>query len=914
MDFRKVLALRGPNIWANFPVLEAWVDLGELDDSASNEMPGFNERLMHWMPSMIEHRCSVGTRGGFFERLRRGTYLAHILEHVTLEIQSLAGVETGFGRARETSEKCVHQVVVECVEERVARECLNVGRELCLAAVYDRPFDVQAEVARLRRLAQEVCLGPSTRAICRAAKDRRIPVRRLNAGSLVQLGYGVRQRRILAAITDRTSGMAIEIAQDKEVTRGLLSSAGLRVAEGRSVASALDAWEAAQEIAAPVVVKPRDGNQGRGVATNLTTREQVTAAYEAARREGLAVVVEKHAPGDDFRLLVVGGKMVAAARRQPPQILGDGVRTIAELVAELNADPRRGEDHSTSLSKIPLDAVSLGVLAEQGMTPGSTPPAGVAVLIRRNANLSTGGTATDVTDDVHPDVAARAVEAARIVGLDIAGIDVIARDIRRPLEEQGGIICEVNAGPGLRMHLDPSAGTPRPVGKVILDTLFPPGETGRIPVIAVTGVNGKTTTTRLIAHIVEGTGRLVGMTCTDGIFIGNRRVDCGDCSGPASATAVLSHPSVEAAVLETARGGILRAGLGFDYCDVAVVTNIGEGDHLGLSNVETPEKLACVKRAIVDVVQPDGTAVLNAADPLVAGMAPKCPGAVLFFAIDGNHSVILRHRNSGGRVAFVRGNTVILAAGSREEFQLPLDQVPLAHGGRVPFQVENILAAVAAAWSIGVSPETICRRVQSFGTGMDGNPARFNLLEIKGATVLVDYGHNVSALGALIEALGLLSHARRTAVYTVAGDRRDSDILRQAEMLGGAFDRVILYEDQYLRGRPKGQIMSLLGKGLEGAARTRQIDEYFGMNEAIDAALATVCPGELLLIQADTVDGTVEHLRGYLQSIDGSAAQPTVDPFRKIAAEDELAEEDEAAVPALVTRVNRQPVHKEFSD
>ena len=480
-----------------------------------------------------------------------------------------------------------------------------------------------------------------------AAKARGIPFRRLNSGSLIQFGWGSKQRRIVASETDRTTAMAEMIAQDKELTRSLLQSIGVPVPDGRSVVSAEDAREAALEIGLPVVVKPRDGNQGRGVATNLRTQEQVVAAYDAAREEGSRIIVEKHISGGDFRLLVVGDKLIAAAQRQPAQVFGDGQHTVQQLVDQENTDPRRGEDHATCLSKIPLDAVSMQVLAEQGLTVDTIPPTGQVVLIRRNANLSTGGTATDVTDLVHPEVAARAIEAARMVGLDVAGVDVVCSDVRRPLEEQAGVIVEVNAAPGLRMHLQPSTGHPRPVGEAIISTMFAEKQNGRIPVVSVTGVNGKTTTTRLIQHILRQTGRRVGMTCTEGVYLDSRRLETGDCSGPQSAQKLLANPSVDAVVLETARGGILRAGLAFDRCDVAVVTNMGEGDHLGLNDIETVEKLARVKRVPVEAVSPDGAAVLNATDKLVAEMAKFCPGSVVFFAIDPEHPVIAKHRTEG---------------------------------------------------------------------------------------------------------------------------------------------------------------------------------------------------------------------------------------------------------------------------
>lgn len=882
MEFRKVLTLRGPNIWANFPVLEAWVDLGELKDSPSDSLPGFNDRLMNWLPTMIEHRCSIGERGGFFERLRRGTYPAHILEHVTLELQTLAGTEVSFGRARETGEEGVYKVAIEYQDELLAKECLQVGRTLLLAAVYDQPFNIQAEVARLRAFAQEVCLGPSTRSIVDAAVKRGIPWRRLNRGSLVQFGHGHKQRRILAAETDRTGAVAQEIAQDKHLTRQLLRAVGVPVAEGRPVASVEDALEAAKEIGFPVVVKPQDGNQGRGVATNLRTLEQVAVAFESARREGERVLVERFAPGHDHRLLVVGGKMIAAARRTPAHVIGDGVASIAQLVEQKNEDPRRGDDHATPLSKIRLDPVALAVLAEQGYAPEAIPPLNAIVLIRRNANLSTGGTAVDVTDEVHPQVAAIAIEAARVVGLDIAGIDVVAADISLPLEQQGGIIVEVNAAPGLRMHLQPSGGSPRPVGESIMELLYSPDEDGRVPIVAVTGVNGKTTTTRLIANVVRATGKCVGMTCTEGVYINDRAIDKGDCSGPQSARHVLMNPSVEAAVLETARGGILREGLGFDRCNVAVVTNIGEGDHLGLSDIESVEKLAKVKRTIVDVVAPNGWAILNAADPLVVEMAPKCPGKVAFFSCDAEHPVILQHRQNGGRAIFVRENTIFLADGASELAFLPLAEVPLTHGGKVGFQVENVLAATAATWCLGVTIDTVRQRVAVFTPDMEKVPGRFNVLELNGATIIVDYGHNASSLQAVIGSLDAFPHRRRLALYSTAGDRRDCDMVRQGELLAQAFETIIVYEDHYLRGRQEGEIIRLIRQGIESRGLPRFIHEVRGATKAMEMALAMVQPGDLLLLQADVIEETMQFMKQYQSDLENQRTLELLERLRSV--------------------------------
>ncbi len=645
MKILKVNKLRGPNYWANFPMLEAWLDLENHEGFLTSERPDFVERLLGWFPDLANHSGTSGFRGGFAVELSQGVNLAVVLEHLVLAIQSTIGQEVSFGRVRDAGTPGVYRVAIEFDEEKVGLLSIDLGVELIHAALAKKSFDLEPKIESLRELAHDLCLGPSTRSIVSAAKARGIPWRRLNTGSLIQLGYGSKQRRICTAEADSTSAIAEAIAQDKQLTRSLLKAVGVPVPEGRPAVSAEDAWEAAQEIGVPVVVKPQFGNHGRGVATNLMTQQQVMESYEAAKQHGDSIVVEKFAPGDDYRLLVVGGKLVAAARREPAHVIGNGQSTIEELVREVNKDPRRSDGHATSLSKIPLDEISLAVIADQGFSLSSIPDKGVRVLIRRNANLSTGGTATDVTDEVHPDVARQAIDAAKVIGLDIAGIDVVALDISKPLAGQHAAVVEVNAGPGLRMHLEPSHGQPRQVGASIVDMIFPSGSDGRIPIVGVTGVNGKTTTTRLVAHVLSCSGKRVGMTCTDGIYVHGRRIDTGDCSGPQSARAVLLNPMVDAAVLETARGGMLREGLGFDRCDVAIVTNVGEGDHLGISGIDTKEKLAEVKRILVEGVSPSGFAVLKADDPLVAPMASRCPGSTLYFALDPNHPVIVEHRS-----------------------------------------------------------------------------------------------------------------------------------------------------------------------------------------------------------------------------------------------------------------------------
>ena len=571
-------------------------------------------------------------------------------------------------------------------------------------------------------------------------------------------------------------------------------------------------------------------------------------------------MVERCAPGADYRLLIIGYKLVAAARREPPQVWGDGTHTIRELVEAVNADPRRGEDHATCLSKIPLDAIALGVLSEQGYTPESVPRNGTNVLLRRNANLSTGGSATDVTDDVHREVAARAIDAARMVGLDICGVDVICRDITRPLEEQGGAIVELNAAPGFRMHLEPSAGKGRPVGDAVISTLFPDGTDGRVPLVAVSGTNGKTTTVRLVAHLLRTHGKRVGMTCTDGVYVDDQRIQTGDCSGPKSARTVLLNPSVEAAVLETARGGILREGLGFDRCDVAIVTNLGAGDHLGMGGIATVEDLAVVKRVVVENVAKNGTAVLNGADPLTVEMAPHCQGKVTLFAWESTCPSLVAHRAQGGRVVYVEGGAIWAALGTVTERVVSLGDLRFALGGRARFEVENAMAAVGAAWGLGLSWQLIRTGLASFACDSSTAPGRFNVMDHRGATLIVDYGHNPDALSALVQTVEQMPAGKRVALISAAGDRRDIDIVRQTEILGDAFDEVILYEDQCNRGRPEGEVMGLLRKGLTGRRRVKHVQEIRGEFVAIEACVNRLNRGDLALVLIDQIEPSLHFL------------------------------------------------------
>jgi cyanophycin synthetase len=849
MEVSRIRALRGPNLWSRHTAIEAVVSCSD-EECKIDSIDGFEARLREHFPEigclqLMGHSGPVS--------------MAHVLEVASLALQAKSGCPVTFSRTATTQQSNVFQVVIEYSEEAVGRRALELAEQLCQAAVESKPFDLAGAITELKDLDEDVRLGPSTGAIVDAAVARGIPYRRLTQGSLVQFGWGSRQRRIQAAETDRSSAIAEAIAQDKELTKKLLDAAGVPVPVGREVSDIEDAWRAMAEIASPVVVKPKDGNQGKGVTVNISTREQLNAAYAAASAISEEVLVEKYIPGSDFRLLVVGNQLVAAARREPPLVIGDGISTVQTLVNQVNSDPRRGSGHATSLTKIRIDDIAVSCLAEQHLALDSVPGKGARVILRNNANLSTGGTATDVTDDVHPDLAASAVTAAQMVGLDICGIDVVCDSVLQPLEVQGGGIVEANAAPGLRMHLQPSFGKGRPVGEAIVSSIFSPGDNGRIPLVTVAGTNGKTTTVRLTAHILGCQGLRVGMTNSDGVYIQGKRIDTGDCSGPKSARNVLMHPDVDAAVFETARGGVLREGLAFDRCNVAVVTNIGVGDHLGLSFITTVEDLAVVKRVVVQNVAPDGMAVLNAADPMTVAMAASCPGGVTFFAYDRENPVMATHRAQGHRIVYVENNQIV-AAQNQEEQRFDLASIPITRNGIIGFQVENAMAAIAAAWALNVDWKTIQAGVSTFVNDAATAPGRFNFFEYRGANVIADYGHNPDAILALVAAVENIPAKRRLVVISGAGDRRDVDIMRQSEIVGDAFDEVILYQDKCQRGRADGEVLQLLQQGLLNAKRSKKIDEIRGEFLAIDTGLSRLGEGDLCLILIDQVDEALAHI------------------------------------------------------
>ena len=696
MKFLRIMSLQGPNIWTYRSVLEAWVDIGDLEDSPSNTIPGFNDRLIAWLPSLIEHRCSIGERGGFIQRLRDGTWPGHILEHVTLELQNLAGMPGGFGKAREMDIRGVYKVVVRAWHEEVTLASLHHARELVLAAMDDRPFDVTAAIDNLRDMAESKLLGPSTYSIVDAADDRDIPAIRLNDGNLVQLGYGAAQRRIWTAETDQTSAIAETISRDKTLTKQLLKDCGIPVPEGQDVDSPESAWEAAEDIGVPVVVKPCSGNHGRAVFTNLTTRDEVEAAYQIALEEESGVIVERFIPGQEHRLLVIGGKLIAAARGEIAAVTGDGKSTIAHLVTtQLNADPRRGHTENHPLNPIRLDSAASIELTRQGYAEDSIPAAGVSVVIQRIGNV-----AFDVTDIVHPSTAALVVLAAKVVGLDIAGIDLVVEDISRPIIPQLGAIVEINAGPGLLMHLKPAEGQPRPVGQAIVEHLFPAGARGRIPVVAISGSAGTTTVAQLLAHLVCLSNQRVGLACGNGMYIGLRQVESGNRANWATAHKLLLNPLVETAVIETGSISLLSEGLAYDRCQVAVLTGINADENLGEYAMNTPEKRYNVYRTFIDVVLPSGVAVLNAADPQLVAMHDLCDGEVIYFAADNTLPAMEAHRANSGRSVSLENDNIILTQDGITHTLISISQLPTHI-----ITITQALASIAAAWALGMDME-----------------------------------------------------------------------------------------------------------------------------------------------------------------------------------------------------------------
>jgi cyanophycin synthetase len=850
MKLVESLFLRGPNVYSDGRCQVAVLDLQELDDRPSTAFPGFVERLCAALPTLDEHRCSRGHEGGFIQRLNEGTYMAHVVEHVLIELQCLAGTPVGFGRARAIPAKRAHYRVVcayelECVVSAALPMAIAAVDALCRGET----LDLAAGIEALRERADQAALGPSTRAIVAAAERRGIPCLRLSEdASLVQLGWGVHQKRVQATLTSNTSEIAINIAADKHLAKTLLREAGVPVPKGEVVETAEQAVAAFRRLGGAVVVKPLDANQGRGVSVGLETPDQVRGAFEQARRIRSRVIVEQFLEGHDHRVLVVRGQVLAAARRSPPAVVGDGLRSVRELIAAENGNPLRGEGHGAPLTRIPLDDATCAMLARQGLALDAVAPHGMAVQLRGNANLSTGGTAEDVTDRVHPDVAAACVRAARKVGLDVAGIDVVCRDISRPLEEQGAGVVEVNAAPGIRMHEHPSRGERHRVGAAILETLYPPGDDGRIPVVAVTGTNGKTTTALLIADGLEGAGKVTGVATTECIRINGQVVVRGDCTGYWSARTVLTAPEVEAAVLETARGGILRRGLGFDRCDVAVVLNV-EDDHLGQDYVESLDELARAKRVVAEAAS--RAVVLNAGDARCVAMAPfvDADARVIYFSMSDSNRVLLEHLERGASAVYLREGMIMMAVGAHRLPLIEADRLGFALHGLAHHNVANALAATAALWALGLDRAILVARLAAFTCSVERNPLRLNLFTARGVDILLDYAHNAASYRALIGTARRLRPRRLVGVVAAPGDRRDDKLREIGAICGAGFDEIVVYDMDDLRGRRAGDTAGEIARGaLEAGANADEVHIVLDVRAAASMALRRCKPGDLLVL------------------------------------------------------------------
>lgn len=845
------LALMGPNIYSHRPCIKWKIDLGEYEEKPTNELPGFAEGLKAALPTLIEHRCSEGERGGFFSRVDEGTWLGHVMEHIALELQSLVGINVGFGRTRSANRTGVYNVVYACDERETGLFAGEIALEFIQALAERQPYPLDEKISRLRDIHDRRALGPSTASIVAAAQKRGIPFMRLDDLNLVQFGYGARQKKIQATIASTTSHLGVGAAGDKDLTKTLLGFHGVPVPKGGICRTIDGALEIAGEIGWPVVVKPLDASQGRGIVTNVHDDEELRIAFEEAKRYRNTVVVERHLQGPDFRLLVINNKLVAAAQRSPAHVVGDGIHTIAQLVDLENADPRRGESHENVLTKIKLDDATRNLLALRGLSIESVPPSGDVVYLKTTANLSTGGTAIDVTDRVHPANVELAERIARLVDLDIAGIDIVAPSIETPVDENGGGIVEVNAAPGFRMHLAPTAGKPRPVGEAVVDMLFPPGAEARIPIITVTGTNGKTTTARLCAHIARMAGKGVGLTTSDGIYIRGRLVQKGDTTGPASAAVVLRDPAVTFAVLETARGGILRAGLGYDWSNAAIVTNIA-ADHLGMRDIDTLEDLADVKAVTVERVMPEGYAILNAEDGMMAYMRARVDSKLAVFSLDPDNEVFAKHVADGGLGATIQNGWLVMSDRGIRVNLCEAAKVPISFGGKAKFNLSNALAAALATYATGIPTSDIISGLLSFYQSAHQTPGRLNFIDMDGFRVLMDYAHNAHGLTALTELVRQMRDGRLTLIIGLPGDRRDADIRESVRAVAKTFDNVIVREDFDRRGRAPGEVPALIkDELLASGVANENIEVFLDEEQAVEHAVRVARAGDLIVYIAD---------------------------------------------------------------
>lgn len=853
----------GRNTYCHRPVVKMLVDLEDLTAVSSNEIAGFNEQLLHHFPGLNSHCCCTGREGGFVERLYEGTYFSHVVEHLALELQCLLGYEVYFGKTRVVKEPSLYAIIYEYCNDC---SCLEFGRaavEIISNLAHGRPVAIQDYVNRLGRMSRDSDLGPGTRAIWDEAKKRHIPVRRLGNDSLLQLGYGKYLRCIESSLLDTTSCIAVDVAQNKQLVKDILHEHNIPVPEGSTVDSEAALFRLAQQLGYPLTVKPYDGNHGHGITANINDPSQLHSAYLKAIRYSRQVIVEKHIAGKDYRLLVVGDRLVAAAERRPACVVGNGVHTVAELVAAENENPRRGVGHEKPLTRIRLDQTAEEILQRAGLTPESVPAEGEVVYLRENGNLSTGGTARDCTAEVHPANAAIAVRAAQLIGLDIAGIDLILSDIAQPLTTSNGAVIEVNACPGLRMHLYPTEGQPRNVAADILDYIYPKGAPYSIPVISVTGTNGKTTVTRLIRHVLAISGKKVGMACSSGTYIGEECISSGDHTGPLSAQAILYNREVEVAVLETARGGIIRRGLGYDLADVGVIVNISE-DHLGLEGINTLEDMAFVKALVVEAIKPKGYAVLNADDSMTGYISSLVRCNLVYFSQNRSNPLIESHISQGGMAVVAESGQVMVYRNNTKYPILKLQEIPITFGGQVICNIENSLAAISSLIALGVPDNVVRLGLRSFRPDPVGNAGRFNLFDLGHFRILLDYAHNPSGYRSVMQFIKGL-HARcLVGVIGMPGDRRDEAIFQAGQIAGQHFSRLYIKEDRDLRGRTPGEVAAILYNGaIRGGIAEAAIEIILPEVEALQTAIDRAVAGDLIVMFYEDFEQALAVVQGF---------------------------------------------------
>ena len=865
MKILSIQALRGPNIWSvrRKKLIQMRLDLEDMEQKPSNLVDGFPERLEALFPTMYEHRCSEGVAGGFFMRVRRGTWMGHVIEHIALEIQTLAGMETGFGRTRETKTPGIYNVVFSYTEESVGLFAGEAAVRIAEALISGDEYDLSADIKRMREIREEVRLGPSTSSLVDEAVSRDIPWIRLGTNSLIQLGYGVNQARFQATITDKTSNIAVDIACNKELTKKMLYNAAIPVAKGDIVIDEEDLKRCIDRIGFPIVLKPLDGNHGKGASINVKNMEDALAGLEFAKKYSRKVIVERFITGYDFRVLVIDNKVVAAAQRVPANVKGDGKHTVQELIDKENLDPRRGYGHENVLTEITVDRDTTDLLDKMGYTLDTIPKKGEIVYLKSTANLSTGGTSIDVTDMMHPENIFLSERISRVIGLDVCGIDIMAENLTQPLKENGGVILEVNAAPGFRMHLAPAEGLPRNVAAPVIDMLYPLGKPSRIPIIAVTGTNGKTTTTRLIAHIVKNMGYRVGFTTSDGIYVQNHMLEKGDTTGPYSAEFILKDPTVDFAILETARGGILRSGLGFSRCDIGVITNIQE-DHLGLNDIDTLEDVARVKSTVVKSVKKDGWAVLNAEDEYCVKVAGELDCKIAYFSLDENNPVTKKHCKAGGIAAIYENGFVTIKKGDWKIRVEKVTTIPLTLGGKAQFMIANVLAATLAGYLYGFKTEDMRLSLETFIPSAAQTPGRMNIFNFKEFKVMIDFAHNPSGYMAVESFLNQIESPYKVGIIAGVGDRRDQDITDCGAIAARMFDHIIIRQEKHLRGRTEEEIINLILKGINSVDKKISYEIIPKEVEAIKHAISTAQPGTFITALSDVITNAIDIVQSYL--------------------------------------------------